>query len=570
MTKNRYAVIFQTIIAAAIGISLVIQPAITFIRHNVSRYSESPINPYVFNARLVLVILGLVLIYVTFYIYKRRQVAHVASIILAALAMVIMLLMRHKDIFVLAIEAGFIIWMVTSRRLYTVRSDLVRLTFGIRVSAVFGIVGYLYVLLGLLLLGPNSFYHVFTFQEAATTAFQTLFTFTDLDTPTRQALLFNYSANVISVILFVIIIGSLFKPVRFTLISNKNDKQKAYEILKKSSISSEDNFKLWPNDKHYYFSSSQHSFLAYKTSGSTAIILGDPAGDPDEYPQLITHFQEFVESNGWSVAAINTTNVSQVTYKQSGFGELFIGNEAVINIADYIDHTSHSKHFRYTNNRATRDGLCVEYWETVDDKQVSILKQISDAWLSTGGHKEYTFFMGYFDPVYLKNCSVMVLKQNETVVGYINVVPSFVKNEASIDHFRALANISPASMHFLMSCLILHLSDQGKMFLNIGFAPLSGMELRDGKRPATEKLLLLLKRFGNRFYSFRGVEQFKGKFQPLWHPRYLYYSGNITSLGKTVQDIEQASRLSSSLSNKRKTIGGIIIFLIIAALIQLI
>jgi lysylphosphatidylglycerol synthetase-like protein (DUF2156 family) len=80
----------------------------------------------------------------------------------------------------------------------------------------------------------------------------------------------------------------------------------------------------------------------------------------------------------------------------------------------------------------------------------------------------------------------------------------------------------------------------------------------------------LLKRFGNRFYSFRGVEQFKGKFQPLWHPRYLYYSGNITSLGKTVQDIEQASRLSSSLSNKRKTIGGIIIFLIIAALIQLI
>lgn len=570
MTKNKFVVTAQATLSIIIGLGLMIQPAINFVSHHFRHSSEVTVNPYIINASLVLMIIGMLLIYVAFYLYNRRKVAYISSIALMASALVLMILMRHKLVILLILQVIFIIWVLISRQLYTVKSDLVRVSFGLQISLLISLIGYVYGLAGFLLLGPESFHHQFSFQEAAISSFQTLFTFSDLDTATRQAELFIYSLNVISVVLFALVIGSLFKPVRFVLGTRRHDNERVLEILHDTSQCSEDYFKLWPDDKYYFFSSTRDSFLAYKISGKTAIILGDPCGNSKEFRKLIANFHEFITSNGWSVAAINATNISEALYKQQGLKELFIGNEAIITIANYIAYTSNSKHFRYINNRAERDGLTVEYWPELDDTKVRTLKQISDAWLSRGGRKEYTFFMGYFDPTYLKACSVMVLMQHSTVIGYINIVPSFTDKEASIDHLRSLPDTSPAAMHFLLAQVINLLSAQGKDFLNIGFAPLSGIEIRDGKRSSIERLLTILKKFGNRYYSFQGVEQFKGKFKPVWHPRYLYYSGNAASLARIVSDVERASRLFSERSKRYKIIGSIIAFLIIAAIIQLI
>jgi phosphatidylglycerol lysyltransferase len=570
MIKSRYTTAFQSILVLFIGLGLVVRPAIGLIGHHYGNPYDTTINPYTINASRVLMIIGLVLVYLAFHLYARRKVAYIASIILITCVLLISLFMKHKVAVMIVLEATILAWMLISRRFYSIKSDLVRMAFGIRVSLFIGIGSYVYVLVGLLLIGNGAFHHYFSVQEAVVDSFQILFTINDIDTPTTQAVVFIYFANILSIALFVLIIGSLFKPVRFALLSNKSDKKRVFEILQKTSQSSEDYFKLWPDDKHYYFSFTRNSFLAYKTSGRTAIILGDPAGIPKEFKQLISDFNEFVTLNGWYVAAINTTRISEEMYRKEGLNELFIGNEAIITIADYVAYTTHSKHFRYINNVAVRDGLTIEYWETIDDAKVRVLKQVSDSWLSHAGRKEFTFFMGYFDSTYLKACRVMVLKQANTVVGYINILPSFTEKEASIDHFRARPGISPASMHFLLKGLIDLLSTQGKTSLNIGFAPLSGIEIRDGKRPTVEKLLKILKKFGNRYYSFRGVEQFKGKFQPVWHPRNLYYSGNVTTLTIIVRDIERASRLFSERSKRRKIIGGISVFLIIAAVVQFI
>lgn len=570
MTKNKYIVSIQATIAMLLGIGFVARPLTSLITHHFGHGHSMLVSPYSTNTYLVLMILGLLLIYVAFHLYKGRKIAYIVSIILTICAFSVSLLIQHRQVTLLLLQAFFIIWLLASRHLYTIKSDLVSLAFGVRKSLVVGLVGYTYTFVGLLLLGSSGFHQNFSIQEALVASFQALFTFNDLTSSTDQAELFIYSVNVISVVIFILVTGSLFRPVRFALASNKGDKDRALKILKATSKSSEDYFKLWPDDKHYFFSVTRDSFLAYKTSGRTAIILGDPCGNHKEFTELITNFYEFVSTNGWAIAIINTTDISEAAYDRKGLNKLFIGNEAIITIADYTAYTSRSKHFRYVNNKAERDGLSVEYWQELDDDKVQKLKHVSDSWLKRGGRKEYTFFMGYFDNAYLKACSVMALKKDDNVVGYINVVPSFTKHEASIDQFRALPKTSPAAMHFLLSKLIDLLSSQGKTFLNIGFSPLSGIESREGKQLAAEKLLKLLKKFGNRYYSFKGVEQFKGKFQPVWHPRHLYYSGATTSLPYIVSDIERASRLFSEKTRKQKVIGSIVLFLIVAAISQIV
>jgi phosphatidylglycerol lysyltransferase len=568
MTRNNRIVTLQSSLLAIVGIGLIIQPIVELVTRHFSRVSVASVNPFGIPPSVALTMVGILLLYLTPYLYKRRKVAYAMSIALTTVAFFIVILRRHTSTITPILLVGFVGWMVTSYRLYKVKSDLVSLVFGIRLAVLIAAIGWVYGLVGFLLLGPVGFHQSFGLQEAATLSVSTLFTLHNSDAPTAQAELFIHSLDVLGTLIFILLVTSLFKPVRFALSSSRIDKKRAHEILEATSRSSEDYFKLWPDDKRYYFSSSRNSFLAYKTTGRTAIVLGDPCGQSEEFADLIRDFHAFVTSNGWLVAAINGTHISEELYRQKGLSELFIGNEAIIMVADFIRHTSRSKHFRYVYNKAIRDGLTVEHWQTIDEQQMAVLRHISNEWLSQGGRKEYTFFMGYFDADYLRAGSVMVVKQHDTVVGYVNLVPSFVEKEASIDHLRSTPVASSVSMHYLLAQVIDMLHKAGKTSLNIGLAPLSGIELEADQPRLTGGLLRLIKKFGERLYSFQGVEQFKGKSDPVWYPRYLYYTGGVASLATIARDLDQSSRLFGERTRRWKIIGTIATFVAIVILVQ--
>jgi hypothetical protein len=59
----------------------------------------------------------------------------------------------------------------------------------------------------------------------------------------------------------------------------------------------------------------------------------------------------------------------------------------------------------------------------------------------------------------------------------------------------------------------------------LGLAPLSKLDEKTDKN-LEERVLTAVKRLGRRYYSFAGLEQFKGKFDPEWSPRYILYPRN--------------------------------------------
>jgi phosphatidylglycerol lysyltransferase len=76
----------------------------------------------------------------------------------------------------------------------------------------------------------------------------------------------------------------------------------------------------------------------------------------------------------------------------------------------------------------------------------------------------------------------------------------------------------------LFTQLALHLREAGFKCLSLGMAPLSGL------KPAPlasirHRIGHLLWSYGGQLYSFRGLRSFKGKFHPVWEPRYLATSG---------------------------------------------
>lgn len=87
---------------------------------------------------------------------------------------------------------------------------------------------------------------------------------------------------------------------------------------------------------------------------------------------------------------------------------------------------------------------------------------------------------------------------------------------------RRRAEIERATMDFLFISMFLHFKERGYESFNLGLSALAGVgETKNS--PRLEKALKYLYEHLNRFYKFKGLHEFKEKFNPRWESRYLIY-----------------------------------------------
>jgi phosphatidylglycerol lysyltransferase len=86
-------------------------------------------------------------------------------------------------------------------------------------------------------------------------------------------------------------------------------------------------------------------------------------------------------------------------------------------------------------------------------------------------------------------------------------------------------------MDYLLMELMLALREEGYRLFDLGLAPLAGL----GDRPGAsleERALSRVYEYLNRFFSYRGLRNYKAKFEPNWEERFLVYSGGLPGLVK--------------------------------------
>ena len=76
------------------------------------------------------------------------------------------------------------------------------------------------------------------------------------------------------------------------------------------------------------------------------------------------------------------------------------------------------------------------------------------------------------------------------------------------------------TMDFLMARILLHFQAEGYRHFGLGMSPMAGMAERSGA-PKWQRIARLVFEHGDRFYNFRGLRSFKGKFDPVWESRFL-------------------------------------------------
>ena len=283
------------------------------------------------------------------------------------------------------------------------------------------------------------------------------------------------------------------------------------------------NFAL-TGDKSLLFSDNGSAFLMYRVQARSWIVLGDPVGSPSETAQLAWEFVDAASAANARPVFYQVGPTNLGLWAEMGLAIHKMGEEAIVNLASFSLEGNHRKKVRTAHNRAGRDGLSFEILAApVDDGTMDVLRQISDQWLQDKRSSEKQFSVGRFEPEYLRQFPIAVVRHDKRIVAFANVMTTGLKEAATIDLMRHVDDAPSGLMNYLFTDLILHLKKEGFSEFSLGMAPLSGLATRRGSR-WTMKLGALVFRHGGHFYNFDGLRNFKDKFDPDWQPRFLIAS----------------------------------------------
>jgi phosphatidylglycerol lysyltransferase len=280
-------------------------------------------------------------------------------------------------------------------------------------------------------------------------------------------------------------------------------------------------------DKTFLVSQSGTAFIMYGVKGQSWIAMGDPVGPKQQWEELIWRFYETSDRHGCFTVFYEVEANNLPYYAGLGLTSLKIGEEASIALKGFSLEGSKYRHLRYTVRKLENLGFDFKVLSVNEAaSSMTSFRDISNAWLQHKNTREKGFSLGFFNEEYLKNFPAGTVYKEGKLVAFTNLWCGADKEELSIDLMRYLPNSHDGLMDYLFVQLMLWGRREGYRQLNLGMAPLSGLEDKNTTM-LWPKFGDFIFRHGEHFYNFQGLRKYKEKFEPEWRPKYLVCPGGL-------------------------------------------
>jgi phosphatidylglycerol lysyltransferase len=274
----------------------------------------------------------------------------------------------------------------------------------------------------------------------------------------------------------------------------------------------------------------------YGIQGSSWITMGDPVGDVDEFEALLWDFRERADRVGDSTAHYQVDPEHLHLYVDLGMSLFKVGEVGRVPLPDLTLEGKTWVDLRKARNRFEKLGA---EFTIIPREEVAghlpELRAVSDDWLASRNTREKGFSLGRFEDDYMKRNPVAVLRLEGSIIAFASLWAGENREEVSIDLMRYLSAAPKGSMDCIFGNLLLWGRDEGYRYFWLGMAPLAGLE--DHRlAPLWHRFGDILFDHGERFYNFRGLYDFKEKFEPEWESRYLAVS-SVSRFPQTLADL---------------------------------
>ncbi|MEV7234655.1 phosphatidylglycerol lysyltransferase domain-containing protein [Streptomyces sp. NPDC051020] len=358
----------------------------------------------------------------------------------------------------------------------------------------------------------------------------------------------NVVINILSTLLLIAVVYVAFRSRRAVDPITPQDEDRLRALLEKHGERDSLGYFALRREKSVIWSPTGKAAVTYRVVGGVSLASGDPIGDLEAWPGAIEPWLAEAREHGWIPAVMGVSEEGGTVYARHGLDALELGDEAIVETAEFTLEGRAMRTVRQAYNRIRRAGYEVTIRRHCDipDEEMAELVRRADDWRDGETERGFSMALGRLgDPgdgqcVMLECRDAAEKEQGEGAggPGELRAVLSFVPwgpNGLSLDLMRRDRNAENGLMEFMVIELLQRAKEIGITQVSLNFAMFRSVFERGSRLGAGPVLRLWrsLLSFFSRWWQIESLYRANAKYRPIWEPRFMLFekSSDLLRIG---------------------------------------
>lgn len=273
-----------------------------------------------------------------------------------------------------------------------------------------------------------------------------------------------------------------------------------------------------------WFSPESDAVVGYVTASGVRVVVGAPVCRREHLAEVVEKFEAHARIFGDSVCYFAAeSRLESAVRDGGGHSKFLIGAQPAWDPHAWPDLTDSHKSLRAQLNRARNKGVVVEEWPIDKAREHPDLSAVLERWLEKKGLPPLHFMVETHTLSRLDNRRVFVARCPRGVVGFVVLSPVPRRGGWLFEQFPHVPRAPNGTVELMIDTAMRAIAEDGCTYATLGLSPLSKRaDVRPVKQPIWLNAVLgWVRRHGQRFYNFDGLDSFKAKLRPeRWEPVY--------------------------------------------------
>ncbi|MGN5631194.1 phosphatidylglycerol lysyltransferase domain-containing protein [Streptomyces sp. AC154] len=289
-------------------------------------------------------------------------------------------------------------------------------------------------------------------------------------------------------------------------------------------------------DKAVVFSPSGKAAVCYRVVSGVMLASGDPIGDVEAWPGAIERFMDEARAHSWTPAVMGCGETGgEVWTRETGLAALELGDEAVVDVADFSLAGRAMRNVRQMVKRIERGGYETRVRRVADigEAELARIRRAAADWRGTDNERGFSMALGRIGDGADGDCFIATAHKTdeqsaESPYGDLKAVLHFVPwgtDGMSLDLMRRDRAADPGMNELLIVASLQAAPRLGITRVSLNFAMFRSALARGEKLGAGPVLRVWrgLLIFLSRWFQIESLYKFNAKFRPRWEPRFVVY-----------------------------------------------
>jgi len=345
--------------------------------------------------------------------------------------------------------------------------------------------------------------------------------------PEARGDLFAILTGALGIFTVVVTVYLFLRPAEPRARLGRADEERIRDLLDKHGDRDSLGYFALRDDKSVIWSPTGKACVSYRVVSGVMLASGDPIGDPEAWPGAIGPFLDEAARHAWAPAVMGCSELgAEVWCREGSLTALELGDEAVVNVADFSLSGRSMRNVRQMVNRVAKNGYVAEVRRVGDisQQEIDAIVRAADSWRGSPTERGFSMALGRTGALGDENCVLATATENGVVRAVLQLVP-WGADGLSLDLMRRDRAAQPGLNDFLITETIKAATGLGVKRISLNFAVFrAALERgeRIGAGPVTRAWRSVLI-FLSKWFQIESLYKFNAKFCPIWQPRFFVF-----------------------------------------------